>query len=169
MPPIIAAGGGRPYQVGIVVRDLAAAMHAYGRPAGAGDVWRVWTYDGAVLRERRYRGAAGTFAMRIALGGTDPQLELVEPLAGPSVYHEWLEAQAGGGLHHLAFRVDDIEAAIAAMAGAGFALLQAGLGFGADGSGAFAYFDTTAALGYIAEAVEAPRERRPPESTWPQP
>jgi catechol 2,3-dioxygenase-like lactoylglutathione lyase family enzyme len=168
VPPIVTMGGGRPYQVGIVVPDLEAAMRAYGPPVGAGDVWRVWTYDETVLRQRIYRGEDGSFAMRIALGGSEPQLELVEVLAGPSLYHEWWDRRRGG-LHHLAFRVDDARAVIAEMERAGFELLQAGFGFGADGSGAFAYFDTTDALGYIAEAVEAPRERRPPERIWPRP
>jgi hypothetical protein len=40
-----------------------------------------------------------------------------------------------------------------------------GSGFGADGSGAFCYYDTTAAIGYLAEAIERPRVRRPAEET----
>jgi hypothetical protein len=165
-PPVVALGGSRPYQVGVVVPDLEAAMRAHGAPDGAGDVWRLWTYDENVLRERRYRGSSGTFSMRIALGGSDPQLELIQPLQGPSIYHEHLEA-GGCGLHHLAFRVPDITTAIAEMEQAGYALLQAGFGFGADESGAFAYFDTVRAMGYVVEAVEPPRTRRDPEETFP--
>lgn len=157
---------GRHYQVGIVVPDLEAALRTSPRPAD--EPWRLWTYDGAVLSERIYRGRPGTFAVRIALGGTDPQLELMQPVAGPSIYDEWWDA-GRGGLHHLGYRVDDVRAMIAAMEAAGFPLLQAGFGFGADGSGGFAYFDTTAALGYIAEAIELPRERRPPDRVWPEP
>ncbi len=153
-----------PYQVGIVVPDLEAAMHAYGPPRGAGDVWRLWTY-GERLSERRFRGSAGTFAMLIALGGTDPQLEFIQPLEGPSIYHEHLEA-GGSGLHHLAFSVTDVRAMTAEMERAGFGVLQSGYGFGADGSGGFAYYDTVAAIGYIAEAVEPPRVRREPERTF---
>jgi hypothetical protein len=40
------------------------------------------------------------------------------------------------------------------MARAGFACLQHGYGFGADGSGGFAYFDTERELGYLVEALE---------------
>jgi catechol 2,3-dioxygenase-like lactoylglutathione lyase family enzyme len=165
-PPIVALGGAHPYQVGIVVPDLEAAMRAYGAPHGAGDVWKVWTYDENIMGERRYRGSSGTFSMRIALGGSDPQLELIQPLQGPSIYHEYLE-ERGCGLHHLAFRVPDLTTAIAEMEQAGFALLQAGFGFGADRSGGFAYFDTVRALGYVAEAVEPPHVRRDPEDTFP--
>jgi methylmalonyl-CoA/ethylmalonyl-CoA epimerase len=166
MPPLVALGDSRPYQAGIVVPDLEAAMHAYGRPRGSGDVWRLWTYDENVLSERRFRGSAGTFSMQIALGGSDPQLELVQPLQGPSLYHEYLE-ERGSGLHHLAFQVADIATAISEMENAGFPVLQAGFGFGADGSGGFAYFDTKTALGYIAEAVQPPSVRREPERTFP--
>jgi methylmalonyl-CoA/ethylmalonyl-CoA epimerase len=165
IPPIVALAK-HPYQVGIVVPDLEAAMRAYGPPSGAGDVWRLWTYGERLLSERRFRGSAGTFSMLIALGGSDPQLELIQPLEGPSLYHEFL-AEGGSGLHHLAFRVNDLAAATDAMERAGFPLLQAGSGFGADGSGGFAYYDTVAALGYIAEAVEPPRVRREPDRTFP--
>jgi methylmalonyl-CoA/ethylmalonyl-CoA epimerase len=165
-PPVVALGDARPYQVGIVVPELDTAMRTYGTPRGAGDVWRLWTYDENTLRERRYRGSSGTFSMRIALGGSDPQLELIQPLRGPSIYHEYL-AEHGSGLHHMAFKVADIAAAIAEMEQAGFPLLQAGYGFGADQSGAFAYFDTVAALGFVAEAVEPPLARRDPEETFP--
>ena len=166
MPPLVALGASRPYQVGIVVPDLEAAMRAYGPPRGACDVWRLWTYDETVLSERRFRGSVGTFSMQLALGGSEPQLELIQPLQGPSVYHEYLEGRRSG-IHHLAFQVADIAVATRAMENAGFPLLQAGFGFGADGSGGFAYFDTEPALGYIAEAVQAPSVRREPERTFP--
>ena len=104
--------------------------------------------------------------MLIALGGSDPQLELIQPLEGPSIYHEFLE-RSGSGLHHMAFRTTTSRPTTHAMERAGFPLLQAGFGFGADGSGGFAYYDTMAALGYIAEAVEPPAVRREPHRTFP--
>ncbi len=163
IPPLVASAQ-HPYQVGIVVPDLEAAMRAYGPPRGAGDVWRLWTYGERLLSERRFRGSPGTFEMLIALGGSDPQLELIQPLEGPSIYHEHLAA-GGSGLHHLAFRTTDLATTTDEMERAGFGVLQSGVGFGADGSGGFAYYDTMATLGYIAEAVEAPRVRREPERT----
>jgi methylmalonyl-CoA/ethylmalonyl-CoA epimerase len=166
IPPVVALGDSRPYQVGIVVPDLEAAMRAYGPARGAGDIWKLWTYDETVMSERRFRGSVGTFSMQIALGGSEPQLELIQPLQGPSLYHEYLE-ECGSGLHHLAFEVADIAAVISEMESAGFPLLQAGFGFGADGSGGFAYFDTKTALGYFAEAVHPPSVRREPERTFP--
>lgn len=89
-------------------------------------------------------------------------IEYLQPLEGPSVYHEWLEAH-GPGLHHLAFWVDSLDAAVEEMRGAGFELLQSGRGFGAEGDGGFAYFDTERELGVVYEAVEPPSVRREPE------
>ncbi|MGZ4399343.1 MAG: hypothetical protein ACXVYM_00570 [Gaiellaceae bacterium] len=40
------------------------------------------------------------------------------------------------------------------MAELGYECLQHGYGFGRDGSGAFAYFDTESELGYLIEALE---------------
>ena len=96
--------------------------------------WRIWTYDERIVRERIYRGGEGRFTMRLALGGTHPQLELIEPLQGPSAYHDWI-AQHGYGFHHVGYYVPDARATTAAMERAGFEVLMGGSGFGADGSG----------------------------------
>ncbi len=149
-------------QVALVVRDLERAAAAWS-PIVRGAGWRVWTYGSQTLRSLTYRGAPGTFRMRIALAGSDPQIELIEPLDGPSVFHEHLERH-GEGLHHVGIYVPDAAAAAAA---SGFAILQDGHGFGADGSGAFVYLDTVAAHGTIVELIEVPRERRPPEAVLP--
>lgn len=100
--------------------------------------------------------------MRVALRGSGPQVELIEPLSGPTIYDEWI-TRRGYGLHHLGFWVRQLDDAITQMALAGFPLLQAGWGTGADGTGGFAYFDTEAIYGYILEAIEVPRARRSPE------
>jgi methylmalonyl-CoA/ethylmalonyl-CoA epimerase len=148
-------------QIGIVVEDLDEAIARASKTFGAGP-WRVFTYGPETLTERIFRGAPGTFSVRIALNPQNPMIEYLQPLEGPSVYHEWLEAH-GPGLHHLALWVDSLDAAIEEMRGAGFELLQSGRGFGAEGDGGFAYFDTEPELGVVYEAVEPPSVRREPE------
>ncbi len=164
--PVIATAGGQPGQIGILVDDLDAALAGFGAPAHVAPAWRIWTYGPAILREQTLRGEPAAFSMRLALGGAGPQLELIESLTGPSLYEEW-RAEGRSGLHHVGFYVPDLRASIAEMEAAGYPLLMSGLGHGLDGTGGFAYFDTTAAIGYIVEAIEVPRERRPPEATWP--
>lgn len=151
-------------QIGIVVGDLESACRRYSALWQCGP-WRIYTYSPAILSRQRYRGVASSFAMRIALNPTSPQLELVQPLEGPSVYHG-LEGR-GEGLHHLAAYVEDADAAIDSLARAGYAVLQEGRGFGVEGDGAFVYFDTQHDLGYLLEVIQRPIERREPELVIP--
>ncbi len=151
-------------QVGILVPSLEEGLRTYGSIPSI-ESWSIYTYGPATVPRLEYRGTPGSFAVRIALGGTSPQLELMESVNGPSIYEEWLE-QHGHGLHHLGFFVPSLDSAIAAMAAAGFTVLQRGAGYGMDGDGGFAYFDTGAVASVILEAIEVPARRRPPESVW---
>jgi methylmalonyl-CoA/ethylmalonyl-CoA epimerase len=153
---------GRPVgQIGIVVRDLESACRRYSALWECGP-WRVYTYGPEILSSQSYRGEPSTFVVRIALNSTTPQLELLEPISGPSVYDDWLERR-GEGLHHLAAFVVDADEAIASLAEAGYRVVQEGRGFGLEGDGVFAYFDTEHDLGYLLEVVEPPNVRREPE------
>ncbi|MEV6228562.1 VOC family protein [Saccharopolyspora sp. NPDC003752] len=148
-------------QVGILVPDLRAGMRTWSPLLGEDD-WLVYTYGPETVQDLTYRGAAAGFAMRVALAGTGPQVELIEPLRGPSIYHEWLR-ERGHGLHHLGFHVDSIAEAIEDFRDSGIPLLQSGRGYGLDGDGGFAYFDTQDTVGVIVEAIEVPKRRRPSE------
>lgn len=151
-----AAGTAAVHQVGIVVADLDAAVATHSQLCGcATDDWRFDVFGRDSVDELTVRGAPADFSMRLAFHGSAPELELIQPLEGPSIYAEWLAAGAGG-LHHLAVAVTSLERATAAMERAGFATLEAGHGFAPAGRGGFAYFDTVAALGYVIEAVELP-------------
>ena len=163
---MIDALGGRPVgQVGIVVRALEPALERYASLWGLAP-WRCWTYGPETVDELAYRGRASRFAIRIALAGDRPQVELIEPLAGPSIYHEWLERH-GEGVHHLGVHVPSLADAVVSMEAAGYPVLQLGRGTGPDGDGGFAYFDTVGDFGVVLEAIEVPRRRREPELVWP--
>jgi methylmalonyl-CoA/ethylmalonyl-CoA epimerase len=164
MPPVplVAGSAGQAGQVGVLVLSIDAALGAYGDD----QVWQTWTYGPQTVAELDYHGEAGAFVMRIALNRTTPQIELIEPISGPSIYHDWVDDH-GYGLHHLGYYVDSLPSAIDEMTATGWTVLQRGYGSGADGTGGFAYFDTLAALGFIVEAIERPGARRPPESVWP--
>jgi catechol 2,3-dioxygenase-like lactoylglutathione lyase family enzyme len=152
-------------QVAFVVRDLERAMAAWAALGVA--PWRIYTFSSDRLRNMTIRGRAEPHAMRLALCSVGPMTyELIEPLDGPSTYAEHLE-RCGEGLHHLGYYVDDIDAAVAAMAERGYAVLQAGDGFGVDGDGAYAYFDTARDFGCVLEAIVGPRRMPEPERTFP--
>ncbi|MFJ4789974.1 VOC family protein [Streptomyces sp. NPDC088794] len=148
-------------QVGILVPDLAAGMATWSAILGSDD-WLVYTYGPDSVPRLTYRGGQGAFRMRVALIGNAPQVELIESLDGPSIYTEWI-SEHGYGLHHLGFRVPSAQTAIHEMTASGVGLLQSGSGYGQDGDGGFAYFDTQASVGLIVEAIEVPKHRRPSE------
>ncbi len=160
------AGIGSIDQVAVVVRDLDAAMERYWTRLGIGP-WDVYTYGPHRMSQMTFRGNEQPYVMKLALAFVGPTMyELIEHVTGPSIYEEHL-AQRGEGLHHLGYYVQDIDAEIAAMADRGYALLQSGRGFGLDGDGAYAYFDTGADLGCIVEAIERPRQMPEPEYRFP--
>jgi methylmalonyl-CoA/ethylmalonyl-CoA epimerase len=154
----------RPDQVGILVDDLEHAARRFGDLYAVGE-WRVWTYGPDIVPRMTYRGRPARYEMRLALGGADPQIELIEPLGGASIYRDWID-QRGYGLHHLGAFVEDVEEGTRAMQAAGFRLIQSGSGYGLSSDGGYAYFDTIGALGFVAELIEIPGERREPEDVW---
>jgi methylmalonyl-CoA/ethylmalonyl-CoA epimerase len=158
------AFAGRPVgQVGIVVRDLDEALERYTGEWGVGP-WRCWTYGPATVPDLGYRGERGEYEMRIALWGESPQVELIEPVRGPSIYHEWLD-EHGEGLHHLAVHVESLDEALGEMSASGHEPVQWGRGYGTNGDGGFAYFDTRPLLATYLELIEIPSVRTPPERT----
>jgi len=107
------------------------------------------------------------FRARLALNDSEPQFELIQPLSGPGAHQEWLDTH-GPGFHHVGIIVDSVATTTAEMNAAGYDTVMAGEGFGADGDGAYAYFDTTADLGFVIEAVEPPRAMPQPDFVWPR-
>lgn len=164
--PLIEDADGKPGQIGMVVRDLQQGLETWGLSAHERPEWRVWKYGAQTVSSIVFRGQPGTYSMWVAMAGTDPQVELIAPITGPSIYHEWLD-QHGPGMHHLGFYITDLEASDRRMTDAGFENVQSGHGTGGDGSGAFAYYDTLDALGFYLEAIQVPRQRREPDLIWP--
>ena len=151
-----------PDQVGVVVDDLEQALAAH---SGLGP-WLVYTYDRERVPNLSADGGSISFGFRLALNPSQPQIELIQPLDRVGPHGRWL-ARNGSGIQHLGYLVDDVAAATGQMEEAGFRTILSGSGYGAEGGGAFAYFDTVAAVGYLMEAIERPERRTEPESTRP--
>ncbi len=153
-------------QVALVVRDLDTAMQRYWDMLGIGP-WKVYTYGPPLVRDMTYRGRHQDYRMRLAMAWAgELMLELIQPLSGDSVYQEHLDRK-GEGLHHVGVFVGSFDEAVAEAAQRGYSVLQSGRGFGRWGDGGYAYLDTEASLGLILELIEIPRERVPPERTYP--
>jgi hypothetical protein len=87
-----------------------------------------------------YRGAPADFTAHVSMAYVgDMQLELIQPVTGESIYSDFLD-RTGGGLHHLCWEVDDLDAALARAEG--MPVVQTGDMAG--GSIRFAYLDGAA-------------------------
>jgi 4-hydroxyphenylpyruvate dioxygenase-like putative hemolysin len=82
------------------------------------------------------------------------ELELIQPLAGESPFHEFLQ-EHGEGLHHLAFNTEDYDGMVARFAAAGFKPLLQAEAYVATYKGTVraCHFDTRAVGGVIFEVL----------------
>ena len=130
--------------------------------------WRILGFGPDTVRELTYRGRPATYRMLVAFAQYGPlQYELIQPLEGPTIYHEFLEQHPSGGIHHFGTWVPSLEEALARARALGFTEIQGGRGTGLGGDGGFAYLDTEATLGAIFELIEVPKERRAPQEIYP--
>lgn len=154
------------HQVAFVVRDLDAAVRHWADDLGIGP-WSVWTMRPPALRETLYRGQPVKFGLRHALAWSgNVQFELVQPLEGPSIFRDQLDA-TGEGPNHVGVVVEDHPAAVADFVARGFTPLQSATGFGASQDGAFAYFSPPDGISAIVELISPPSERFAPEYIYP--
>lgn len=123
-------------QLAWVVDDIGAAEADVGRLQGV----RSWTrlddihFDPV---DSRLRGEPADFTCHISLAyAGDLQLELIQPVAGSSIYSEFL-ATHGPGLHHGCWETEDLDATL--RAAADLEVVQSGSM--ADGELRFAYVE----------------------------
>jgi methylmalonyl-CoA epimerase len=95
--------------VGVAVEDLDAALQLYGNTLAM------------PLVHRETVAEQGVEAVLLDVG--DGHVELLAPLAPDTPVGKFL-ARKGPGLHHVAYRVDDVEATLATLAGAGVRLID---------------------------------------------
>jgi catechol 2,3-dioxygenase-like lactoylglutathione lyase family enzyme len=166
MASIEALVDGRAFQIAVVVRDLETALERYAAVLGGGP-WRGYRFTADIHTSCEYRGGPTDFELRLALNDQSPQFELIEPGEGPSIHKDWLN-ERGEGLHHVGVIVESVPAAVTRMTQAGYAVIQAGAGFGAANDGAYAYFDAQDDLGLVLEVVEPPASMPEIDFVWPQ-
>jgi catechol 2,3-dioxygenase-like lactoylglutathione lyase family enzyme len=157
-------------QVCIVTRDLDALMRTYVEHLGIGPWW-VQEYRAPELTDAVFRGRPGTFSMRLALAWTGRlNWELIQPLDGPSIYHEFLDAR-GEGMQHVGVLLDDMgmswDECHAAFRARGMEPIQEGCWGGVR----FCYFDTEGPARIVFEVIDRPEgwERPAPLYWYPEP
>jgi methylmalonyl-CoA epimerase len=95
--------------VGVAVEDIDAAIAVYRDALGM------------PLVHRETVAEQGVDAALLDVG--DSHVELLQPLGRETAVGRFL-ARRGPGLHHVAYRVEDIEATLNALAGAGIRLID---------------------------------------------
>jgi methylmalonyl-CoA/ethylmalonyl-CoA epimerase len=136
-------------QIGLVVKDIDKAIDAYVDILGLPRPTVVVT-DGYDKAQTTYRGQPSQATAKLAffdLGQV--QIELIEPVGGPSTWKEVLD-QRGDGIHHIAFQVKGTDQVVAYLEGKGVELVQQGRYTG----GMYSYMDASNSLGLILELLE---------------
>ncbi|MFV0476339.1 MAG: VOC family protein [Parahaliea sp.] len=104
---------------GVIVRDIEQQMKQLSALWGIGQ-WSVIEYGA----EGQQVLKGSPFNLKVALNRAGPvTVELLQPLNSPgSIWQQFLDEQ-GEGMHHLAYRVDDLMQSITSIEGAGGELL----------------------------------------------
>lgn len=152
-------------QVGIVVRDLDAAMKTYVEDYGIGP-WSILEINPDTAEDLCQNEEPAPYAMRVALATIGSvQWELIEPKDDGTPYAEFLRTH-GEGLHHVAFGVESYGAAVDRLRARGHRILMSGRHQGA----AWAYLSTDQELGFPVELFDLPEGlQQTPHAVYPPP
>ena len=100
-----------------------------------------------------YRGQPGHFVYRQAfvdLGAIE--LEIIQPLAGESIWADFLR-EHGEGIHHIRFNTPDLETVVQHLARSGIDVSM--MGSGLRPGTVWANFDTESKIGFTIEVMKA--------------
>ena len=135
-------------QIGIVVKDLEKAIE-YFSSLGLGPFSVRTAFHPAAT----VRGKSVSYEVKIGTSQQGPiELELIEYLKGVTIHEEFLR-EKGEGLHHIRFRVKDIEATLEKFAKKGVGILQEDRFVS---GGGIAFLDTEKIGGTILEVSQGP-------------
>jgi methylmalonyl-CoA/ethylmalonyl-CoA epimerase len=127
--------------LGIVVTDLDEALGLYG---GA---FALVTHHREILEDQ------GVEAIALQVG--ESTIELIRPIRDDSPVARFL-AERGPGIHHVAYRVDDIQAALTELREAGVRLIDQTPRIGLAGT-RIAFVHPKSTFGVLSELVERPQ------------
>jgi len=138
-------------QIGLVVKDMDKTIEYYEKVLGMGPFVR----PDITYKEKRYYGKTvnSEWIMGFCSLGS-VELEMIQPITGPTIYHDFLQ-EKGEGLHHLGFDVKDIEKKLALCEEIGIKVIQGGQGE----TSRFEYLDTEAIGGVIFELIQRGKRR----------
>ena len=136
-------------QIAVIVEDIEKALDHYCATFGMDRP--EWQLTGpAEDSQISYRGETTPGRAKLAfVRFANITLELIEPVDGPSIWREFLESH-GEGVHHIAFDVDGMQAAVDDFETRSIPLVQKGEYTG----GRYAYLSAADRLGLDIELLE---------------
>lgn len=136
-------------QIGLVVGDIEKAIDMYCRVFGL-DRPNVSITDSVEKAGTTVRGEKSIARAKLAFFNFGQvQIELIEPIDGPSTWKEELDAH-GYSFHHVAFQIKNTPAVLEKLAEDGITEIQHGSYTG----GMYTYVDSKKQLGMILELLE---------------
>ena len=132
--------------IGVVVKDLDKTIQRLSSTFGIGP-WDI--------KERRYPEAQvvvgkGPFSYRVAFAALGSiELELIEVLEGSTIHADFLNTR-GEGIHHIGFRVSDLQRTVTTLQQQGIDVLQSAFREGSR----YVYMEPTEPGGIMFEFVE---------------
>jgi methylmalonyl-CoA/ethylmalonyl-CoA epimerase len=153
------------YQIAWVTRDLEKSMKAWVENLKIGP-WTVLTFTNQSLKYLKVDDKPVTEPFKFLIGISwmgDMQLELIEPVYGPTIYEAFIQKH-GEGLHHIKERIADdaIEGVVREYRDNGIGVTQTGQ-FETD---FHFYLDTEPRLDFIYELGNCPKLELTPEKFW---
>jgi methylmalonyl-CoA/ethylmalonyl-CoA epimerase len=156
------------YQIAWVTRDLEKSMKAWVENLKIGP-WMVLTFTEKSLKYLKVDDKPVTEPFKFLIGISwigDMQLELIEPVYGPTIYEAFIQKH-GEGLHHIKERITDdaIEGVVQDYRDKGIGVTQTGQ-FETD----FHYYlDTEPKLDFIYELGNCPKLELTADKYWTYP
>jgi len=135
-------------QIAIVVKDIEKARAAWAKILGVKENPIIETEDWERTK-MMFRGKPSEARAKITFFNFENiTLELIEPIGSPSTWQKFAD-EKGGGIHHIAFHVADLDKALKRFEEAGINVEQKGNYEG----GCYIYMDSTVKLGGIIEIL----------------
>jgi methylmalonyl-CoA/ethylmalonyl-CoA epimerase len=135
------------FQVAYVTPDMDRLLATLNDDLGVGPFFVI---RDAHVEDQTYRGKPLESQQHLAFGyAGELQFEVIQPVAGESIYTEFLDSLPRGGLHHLGILVDDYDTAVSEVSQR-LELVQTGR----SDTTRFAYFNTVETLGSWTEIVQ---------------
>lgn len=142
-------------QIAITVHDIEEACRRWSAVLGLPVPNVIVTAPGNEVHQT-YRGQPSNAQAKLAFFNLGQvQLELIEPIGGPSTWKEGLDTN-GERVHHIAFWVEGMQRSADFLKEQGIPMVQRG----DMGEGQYAYFDATEKLGVTLELLEKVRDGR---------